>query len=202
MKKSLPIVMCVAVAFAPLVAKAADEDSRVTQIVTNVCSNCHGQTGNSVSPIFPRLNGQKAEYLEDQLKAFRDHSRADPHATAYMWGITQTLDDAAITGLAKYFAAQKPTPAAPDGSAAAILGKKIFADGAGNGTVPACATCHGPAGGGNGEFPRLAGQHRSYLIKQMEAFRSLLRASEVMHANTQNMTNEQILAVAAFIGAN
>src|SRR5271166_3995735 len=45
-----------------------------------VCSSCHGLEGRSVSPTFPRLAGQQQEYLVNQLKAFRDHTRADPHA--------------------------------------------------------------------------------------------------------------------------
>ena len=43
-----------------------------------VCSVCHGVTGNSVSPNFPRLAGQSADYLEAQLKNFRSHQRSDP----------------------------------------------------------------------------------------------------------------------------
>ena len=35
-----------------------------------------------------------------------------------------------------------------------------------------CAACHGPDGNSfNGEWPKLAGQHASYLTAQLDAFR-------------------------------
>ena len=45
----------------------------------HVCSSCHGLEGRSISPTFPRLAGQRAEYIEAQLTAFRDHTRPDAH---------------------------------------------------------------------------------------------------------------------------
>jgi cytochrome c553 len=59
------------------VARAADNE-----LASKVCATCHGPAGQSVAPTFPRLAGQTAEYLETQIKAFRDRTRADPHARA------------------------------------------------------------------------------------------------------------------------
>ena len=166
--------------------------------VTKVCQNCHGPNGNSTSATFPRLNGQQAGYLTAQLKKFRDHSRDDPHAMAYMWGMAAQLDDAAIAGIANYLAAQKPTEPQTGGTLAAE-GRKIFMDGVEADHVPPCAACHGDKGEGNGEFPRLAGQHADYLKKQMEDFRSLVRTNDIMHANTKDMTDREIEAVVSFL---
>jgi cytochrome c553 len=47
--------------------------------------------------------------------------------------------------------------------------------------------------------PRIAGQHATYLKKQLEAFRSTLRESDVMHANTTNMTDREIEAVVSYL---
>src|SRR6185312_15689650 len=51
-----------------------------------------------------------------------------------------------------------------------------------------CQSCHGEHAEGNGVFPRLAGQHADYLKKQLEAFRSSLRESDVMHVESKDMT--------------
>ncbi|WP_295392893.1 c-type cytochrome [uncultured Thiodictyon sp.] len=52
-----------------------------------VCSNCHGVDGNSKSPNFPRLAGQKKDYLVTQLLNFQSHARSDQAARDYMWGV-------------------------------------------------------------------------------------------------------------------
>src|SRR5579863_8590257 len=70
------------------------------------CGTCHGVNGRSIAPTFPNLAAQTAPYIELQLHAFKDQSRADPDAQAYMWGMASQLSDATITGLAGYFAAQ------------------------------------------------------------------------------------------------
>ncbi len=166
--------------------------------IQTVCQNCHGPNGNSSVATFPRLNGQQADYIVNQLKNFRAHSRDDPHAQAYMWGMASQLDDAISTEIAKYFAAQKPTD--PEtGGALAGEGRKIFTDGVAEHNVPPCAACHGDHGEGAGEVPRLAGQHADYLKGQLEAFRSLLRQSQVMHANTKDMTDSEIEAIVSYL---
>ena len=65
--------------------------------------------------------------------------------------------------------------------------------------LPACAACHGQRGEGNSVIPRLAGQHGYYLKKQLEAFRSTLRESDIMHANTKDMTDSQIEALVSYL---
>ncbi|MDE1938177.1 MAG: cytochrome c4 [Alphaproteobacteria bacterium] len=165
---------------------------------TSVCQDCHGPQGNSVSSTFPRLNGQQADYIEAQLKNFRDHSRSDPHARAYMWGMASQLDDATIAGLAKYYSGQTPTQP-QKGGALAAEGKNIFMNGVEAQNVPACQACHGEHGEGNSVIPRIAGQHANYLKTQLEAFRSTLRESDVMHANTKDMTDSQIEALVSYL---
>ena len=166
--------------------------------VTTVCQNCHGPGGNSTSSTFPRLNGQQAEYIVTQLKNFRAHSRSDPHAMAYMWGMAAQLDDALVADIAKYYASQKPTRPQPGGEGAA-QGKAIFMNGVPAHNVPPCQACHGDHGQGAKEVPRIAGQHGDYLKSQLEAFRSLLRQNQIMHANTKDMTDSEIEAVVSYL---
>ena len=90
-------------------------------LIRRECSACHGARGISIAPTFPHLAAQPAAYLETQLKAFRDRSRADPHAQAFMWGMAAQLSDDTIGEIAAYYAAQAPPrghPLAPAGGAA------------------------------------------------------------------------------------
>lgn len=186
-----------AIASVSLAAGAAAQNAAETK-ASNTCQNCHGPGGNSVVATFPRLNGQQTDYLSTQLKNFRDHKRSDPHAVAFMWGMASQLDDTLIDGLAKYYASQPPT-LPQSGGALAAEGGKIYDNGAPADGVPPCQACHGAHGEGSAIIPRLAGQHADYLKKQLEAFRSTLRESDIMHANTQNMTDREIEAVVSYL---
>jgi cytochrome c553 len=170
-----------------------------TQLATQVCATCHGRDGNSISPLFPRLAGQTAAYLEAQLKSFRARTRADPAAQAFMWGMAAQLDDGTIHELAAHYAAQTPRSAAGADPALFARGKAIYERGSIDGKVAACQTCHGAQAQGADSNPRLAGQHPDYLSKQLALFKSRLRANDpVMVEVCSSMTPEQIEAVAAY----
>lgn len=196
-------VACVAVAVVVLATAyvwAADETAAI-DLIRRECSSCHGARGISVSPTFPNLAAQQAPYLEAQLKAFRDRSRADPHAQAFMWGMAAQLTDETIAHMAKYFATQPPAAGTRADPSEVAAGKKIYEEGIPAQNVPPCQSCHGNKAQGNGPFPRLAGQHRGYLERQLEAFAANLRANPVMHENSKNLTALQISQVAAFLSS-
>lgn len=136
-------------------------------LAMQVCSDCHGMVGNSINPNFPKLAGQQEDYLIAQLTNFRSHNRADPEGFQYMWGIARHLTDEQIKGLAAYFSQQKDAPNVAGDPALTATGKDIFENGIPKEKVAACAGCHGANGMGNGTFPRLAGQHKNYMIKQL-----------------------------------
>ncbi len=183
-------------------AFAAEVDPAAVQTANEICSKCHGPNGASQSALFPRLAGQQAAYLDQELKLFRSRGRADPHAQAYMWGIAGPLTDEQIKGLADYFAAQPPVKGDPaDDPALAAKGKQIFDHGVEARGIPVCADCHGKDAVGNDTIPRLAGQHRDYLVTQMQAFRGLLRENETMHENTKNMTDGDVRALAEYLSS-
>jgi cytochrome c553 len=194
------LILSAALGFAAGAALADDQGISEAALnkVTTVCQTCHGPKGNSVSATFPRLNGQQAAYIVAQIKNFRQHSRSDPHAMAYMWGMASQLDDSLVADIAKYYAQQKPTPPQTGGVLAAE-GRKIFTDGVPDHGVPPCQACHGDHGEGADETPRIAGQHGDYLKSQLEDFRSLLRENQVMHANTKDMTDSEIEAIVSFL---
>jgi cytochrome c553 len=190
-----------AVVIALLSSPPAVAQDSANDLVRKECSTCHGARGISVAPTFPHLAAQQPPYLETQLKAFRDRSRADPHAQAYMWGMAAQLTDATIAEIAKFFNAQPPPRGRPGDPAEVAAGRKIYQEGIEAQQVPPCQSCHGDTAQGNGPFPRLAGQHRSYLERQLEVFATNLRANEVMHENAKNLTALQISQVAAFLSA-
>jgi cytochrome c553 len=198
----MPVMYVVLVGLLVMLGPAgAQEKTAPPDLVRRECSTCHGLHGISVSPMFPNLAAQQPIYLENQLKAFRDRSRADPHAQAFMWGMAAQLTDSAIATIAAYFAAQPPPTGTPAGREETAAGKKIFEDGITAQKVPACKMCHGDKAHGNLVFPRLAGQHRAYLERQLAAFISNARASEIMHENSKNLTALQISELAAYLSS-
>jgi cytochrome c553 len=166
-----------------------------------VCGTCHGPNGNSTQPKFPRLAGQNANYLRAQLKAFREQTRGDPDALGYMWGMASQLDDATMDALALYYSRQRPEPIHGGDSAVVSRGREIYQHGVESEGVPACASCHGQDARGSADFPRIAGQHAQYVLKQLGSFQSNMRNVAVMHGVAQNLRVEEMESVAAFLEA-
>ena len=182
----------------------ANPDVAGKTLAEQVCSNCHGVTGTATSPNFPNLAAQQEDYLKIQLGEFHKTSRRDPAGYEYMWGISRNLTDKQIAELAAYFAAQQPRPQPVEGSAAQIAaGQSIFEHGIAEKNIPPCGTCHGPEGRGNGKFPRLAGQHADYLVKQLTVFQRTDERPEgsIMKTVAHELTAENIVNVAAYAQA-
>jgi cytochrome c553 len=176
-----------------------DRGRAAHQLAETTCSYCHGASGHSISPMFPNLAAQTVPYLQTQLHAFRDQTRGDPDALSYMWGMASQLSDATIEALSTYYAAQAPSRAKTGDAKLIARGKQIFEEGVTSQDIPACATCHGPQARGNDIFPRLAGQHADYLVKQALVIQRGLRASPTMHDVIKNLTQDQMRAVATYL---
>jgi cytochrome c553 len=176
-----------------------DAQKATLQKTIETCSACHGLNGRSVAPTFPNLAAQTAPYIELQLHAFKDQTRADPDAQAYMWGMASQLNDASISALAAYFSKQPAAKGKSDNATLIAQGKQIFMDGVPGRQIPACASCHGAQAQGNGPFPRLAGQHAPYLLKQLLVIQSVLRTAPVMHGVIKDLTRDQMQAVVAYL---
>ena len=180
------------------------QDGDAGKVAAQVCATCHGPRGDSISPGFPKIGGQRPEYLEGQLKAFRDRTRADPMAQAYMWGMTSQLGDDMIKKLAAFYSGQKPPQGKGGDPKLVQAGKDIYERGIPQANVQACATCHGKNAEGAGAFPRLAGQHSEYLVKQLVLFKSSMREGSnalIMHNISTGISFEQMQAVAAYLAS-
>ncbi len=164
-----------------------------------VCAACHGQNGISSNPMWPKLAGQHAYYIEKELHDFRSKKRNDPTMAPMVAGLT----DVDIENLAAYFASVPSTVEAA--SADKIkLGEKIYRAGKVDNGLPACIACHGPNGAGSApaRFPRIGGQHAAYLSKALKDFKAETRNNDhqaMMRDIAGRMNNKEIEAVSSYI---
>jgi cytochrome c553 len=161
------------------------------------CVSCHGAAGNSTIVANPKLAGQPEGYLYKQLVDFTKPERAQPIMTTY----AKMLTDEEKKNIAAYLASQSQKPGAAKNRDTIELGKKIYRGGLAEKSVPACASCHGPAGAGNpSKYPRIGGQHQDYTIAQLAAFKGHGRKNSAeMTTIAQRMSDDEIKAVADYV---
>lgn len=71
---------------------------------SQMCAACHGPDGNTpMSPEFPKLAGQPADYLEKALRDYKKGTRKNP----MMMPMAQGLSKQDIKDLAAYYASLK-----------------------------------------------------------------------------------------------
>ena len=177
-------------------AQAAD----AAAIVASQCIACHGEGGNSVVPMFPRLAGQYAEYVDKQLRDFLSGKRKNE----VMAPSLAQIKEADVAGLAAYYAAQKPTPIKADNDKLVAAGKAMYDDGNTQSGVPACVGCHQEEGLGNERFPRLSNQYAAYTVAQLKLFKTGGRSNDrakVMRAVAERMTDDEMAAVAEYLAS-
>ena len=167
------------------------------------CAACHGVDGNSANPAWPKLAGQGAPYIVEQLKFFKNGTRSNP----LMNSQAEALSDQDMQDLAAFYAGQTTTPAAADPELVE-LGEAIYRGGIIDKDVTACAACHGPSGAGNipAKFPKLSGQHAAYTESRLEAYRAIdptmektYPAASIMVSVTERLTDHEIDALAQYI---
>jgi len=170
---------------------------------SEVCQGCHGAKGISGDSSIPKLAGQYPEYIVKQITDFQMQSRRDDRMSP-MAGMITNLNDA--KDIAAYFASQTPMKGKPAKSAQVQLGKKIYESGIPDRGIKSCAGCHGPAGKGTSKdnplFPVIGGQHKTYLLKQLDDFRTNKRTSDptgIMTFVGRNLEDLELEAVADYI---
>jgi len=164
-----------------------------------VCGACHGPDGNSVNPEWPRLAGQQATYIAEQLAAFKAGKRVNP----VMSPNAMPLSDQDMADLAAYFSGQQLQGQEADPSLYKA-GELLYRGGDATREIPACMSCHGPEGKGNGpaRYPSLRAQHSVYVYSQLKAFASGDRkplSNDIMQAIAAKMTDEQMRSVASYV---
>ncbi|WP_262964393.1 c-type cytochrome [Methylobacter psychrophilus] len=177
------LVLLVCFWMAPVFAAdiAAGEQKAAT------CMGCHGPQGKSKSPQWPNLAAQQASYIVSQLHAFKSGTRNNP----MMQSVAANLSDDDINNLAAYYSRQPAVSAGGD----AALAKS------GQTKASMCLGCHGASAEGNGQFPRLAGQHPDYLVKQLNSFKEKVRQNGHMQAIANMLSEDDMKALAAYFGS-
>mgnify|MGYP001555542125 CR=1 FL=1 len=193
--------LAVALVFLGFLATASAQtgDPERGASLAGVCSACHGVDGNSLNPEWPKLAGQHASYLATHLQHYRSGARVN----VLMSGQAANLGDQDILDLAAYYAGLEIAVGEAD-PALAGLGETIYQRGLAAKNVPACASCHGPAGQGVGSavFPSLYGQHAAYTGLQLKLYRSGERNTDpnrMMRGVAAQLTDEEIAAVASYL---
>lgn len=174
-----------------------------------MCIVCHGAAG--ISPVqgFPDLAGQWPQYLLKQLHDFMSKKRDDPLAKGTMIDAVKTIHgQQEMEDLVAFFGSlpppkAKPVPTGTQDKALWAAGKSIYFGGIRLTDVPACEACHSTTGAGTPpEFPRLAGQDKTYLVEQLTYFHDGTRANDpngIMRDIAGRLDKQEILALATFI---
>ncbi len=166
----------------------------------NLCSTCHGPRGISTSPEFPILAAQRPGYLIAQIENFQHKTREEKAAHDFMYGIASNLlDPKLVESIAAYYSKQPPALGRPGDPLQIAMGKKLYETGLPDRGIPPCGSCHGNDAQGVGDFPRLAGQHAKYVMRQIEYIQSLVRKAPVMHGIVKDLTPPEIEAIAAYV---
>jgi len=175
--------------------------------VTATCAMCHGSHGESRGlGAFPRLAGQRKDYLENALKAYA----AGERHSGVMEPIVAEMTPQEMEEIAKFYSQQALGMAAENAAAAdppAIeRGAKLAAKGAPSELVPACSGCHsGPDSETNSHYPILAGQHSNYLKQQLILFQEKRRGgsefAHLMEMPASGLTTEQMQELANYFEA-
>jgi cytochrome c553 len=100
MNKSLLVALASFALCAP--AYAAKGDAEAGKTKAEPCKACHGESGTSVSPEFPRIGGQHADYLSTALKHYKLGKRKNP----IMAGQVVNLSEKDMLDLAAYYSSQ------------------------------------------------------------------------------------------------
>lgn len=158
-------------------------DREAGRKLANQCSTCHGRDGFARIPIAPHIGGEPFGYLASQLTAFRDGTREHEMMSV----VARNLSDADIANLAAWYSGHdvavelKQDPAlAPE----------------------QCVACHGADGLHQiDEAPNLAGEANIYIDTQLKAFRNGKRVHEIMTPIAQELTDEEIRAIADWYAA-
>jgi cytochrome c553 len=164
------------------------------------CAQCHAFNGVSdASGAFPRVAGQSAWYLAEQLRDFASGVRS----SALMSPIAKGLSAENIADVSAYYAGMRAPflpLGAPDGDLVK-RGEMLAKIGSAPRQIQACDNCHGPGGAGEPPIiPYLAGQYSHYIAFTLDMWRKGFRKNspDAMGVVAQKLNDEEIAAVAAY----
>jgi cytochrome c553 len=211
-KKSIALVSAwgftclLAVAGNAYAAKAGDPAAGEGK--SALCQGCHGADGNSEDATFPRLAGQYANYIVKQIHDFQSGARANNETMTGMAATVTSVEDA--KDIAAYFSSKKMAkkPLTEVNATLAKQGDELFHKGNPKTGLYACVNCHGERGKGKApnisQFPRIGGQHRDYIIKELTDLRAGTRSNDpagMMGDIAKKLSDQEIKALAEYLSA-
>lgn len=166
------------------------------------CLACHGADGaGNAQAGYPALAGLPEAYTIKQLSDFKNATRSH----ALMSPIAQAMSADEIKAAAAYYAALPRIKPATAGAIASSPGAILASRGAWDRGVPPCLKCHGTDGSGVApHFPFIAGQHASYIVTQLQNWKSGVRRNDplnMMKAIADKLNAEEIQSVAAYFSS-
>jgi cytochrome c553 len=196
MKTTTALALGLALGVLAGAAQAADA-ARAEEIVQGKCFICHGAAGESSSPVFPRLAGQNAAYVAQQLADYKSGRRK----SSTMQPMVEDLSPDDMKALGEWFASRPTRGHALEDAEMAGVGRFVYFRGNPWSGVAACSTCHGADAHGSTTLPRLAGQHAQYTENQLKLFNKRERTNDnaVMHAIASKLSELEVKAVAAYL---
>lgn len=162
------------------------------------CFRCHGLAGEGDEALAaPRLAGLGGYYMAKQMRDYAAGTRPNP----IMSPIARALSGESKRDVSAYYAALPPIGVDSDArDLVGDLGRRLAEDGVPERGLPACNACHGPDGNSRAPaIPTLAGQHASYVAKQLRSWREGRRANDPLGGMTRfarAMAEDEIEAVA------
>ncbi len=148
--------------------------------------------------MFPKIAGLQEGYIVKQLRDFQTGRRK----SGIMEQVVATLKADDFAPLAAHYSSQKLKPSTDADKKAAAFGKMVYFEGNEETGVPACIGCHQPQGAGHLIYPRIGGQHVTYVTQQLKSFASGERSNDVsrfMRVTAKRMNEEEIESVAAYL---
>ncbi len=140
----------------------ADVDVSHGAVLFETCARCHGSTGAGQSDgSVPAIAGQHFRVIVRQLIDYRHDERWDVYMEHFA-DFPSLIFAQDVADVAGYITAlERAGPRAQ--------GEGDYLDHGASLYVRRCASCHGPRGEGSDRkvYPRLAGQHYPYLVRQM-----------------------------------
>jgi cytochrome c553 len=202
MKLAKATLALIAVVLSSAAAPAFDFDrgSYGERFANQNCAWCHGTSMQGFSTA-PRLAGQRAEYIESQLRDLRAHGRDNPKSKIYMWGAARAVSPETAHALGLYLASLTPKAALDGNPGLADRGRVVYRDGDAAANVPSCVVCHGPEGQGVGAIPRIGGLTYRYLKRRLGQWGEGYHASAKfpMPAVATNLSADEIEALASYL---
>jgi cytochrome c553 len=181
-------------------ASAGEEVSFGKAFADSNCAWCHGPSGQGYATA-PKLAGQRAPYIESQLRSFNVHSRDNPLSQQYMWPAAANLNAPLAHALAVYFSALCPEPASDGYGRLAPAGEALYRGGSPASNIPSCVACHGPNAQGVSAIPRLAGQSYYYLKRKLAQWGEGYHATAAvpMPGIASKLSDDEIEALASYL---